>query len=64
MSQASKAMQLKQCFKQTLADLRMSFQQFVRLWSDFDIAGNGKDMCITLAAPIQTRTGTLDDVAQ
>ena len=33
MSQASKAMQQKQRFKQTLSDLRMSFQQFVRLWS-------------------------------
>ena len=64
MSQASKAMQQKQRFKQTLSDLRMSFQQFVRLWPDFKIAGNGKDMRITLTAPIQTRTGTLDDFAQ
>ena len=32
MSQASKAMQQKQRFKQTLSDLRMSFQQFVRLF--------------------------------
>ena len=64
MSQASKAMQQKQRFKQTLSDLRMSFQQFVRLWPDFKIAGNGKDMRITLTTPIQTRTGTLDDFAQ
>ena len=64
MSQASKAMQQKQRFKQTLSDLRMSFQQFVRLWPDFKIAGNGKEMRITLTAPIQTRTGTLDDFAQ
>ena len=64
MSQASKAMQQKQRFKQTLSDLRMSFQQFVRLWPDFKVAGNGKDMRITLTAPIQTRTGTLDDFAQ
>ena len=64
MSQASKAMQQKQRFKQTLSDLRMSFQQFVRLWPDFKVAGNGKDMRITLTTPIQTRTGTLDDFAQ
>ena len=64
MSKASKAMQQKQRFKQTLSDLRMSFQQFVRLWPDFKVAGNGKDMRITLTTPIQTRTGTLGDVAQ
>ena len=64
MSQASKAMQQQQRFKQTLSDLRMSFQQFVKLWPDFRVAGNGKDMRISLTAPIQTRTGTLDDFAQ
>ena len=31
-SQASKAMQQKQRFKHTLSDLRMSFQEFVKLW--------------------------------
>ena len=59
MSQASKAMQQKQRFKQTLSDLRMAFQKFVRRWPDSKVAGNGKDMRITLATPIQTRTGTL-----
>ena len=64
-SQASKAMMQKQRFKQTLSELRMSFQQFARLWPDFAIKGSGKDMRLSLTAPIPRRTtGTLDDFAQ
>ena len=65
MSQASKAMMQKQRFKQTLSELRMSFQQFAKLWPDFAVKGSGKDMRLTLTAPIPRRTtGTLDDFAQ
>ena len=65
MSQASKAMMQKQRFKQTLSELRMSFQQFAKLWPDFVVKGSGKDMRLSLTAPIPRRTtGTLDDIAQ
>lgn len=63
-SQASKLMLQKQGFKQTLSDLRMSFQQFVRLWPDVVIKGTGKDMKLSLTTPIQRTTGTLDDFAE
>ena len=51
-------------FKQMLSNMRMSFQQFVKLWPDFAIVGTGKDMRIRLTTPIQRRTGTLLDFAE
>ena len=63
-SQASKLMLQKQGFKQMLSNMRMSFQQFVKLWPEFAIVGTGKDMRIRLTTPIPRRTGTLLDFAE